>query len=187
MDVSQHTNKSAPDNKYSTFLYPGSFDPVTLGHQDMIIRAVGMCSRLIVAVGYNQDKKAMFPIDERVDMLRNVVDTLRAAGTPGMEKVEISQFDGLLVDFANEAGAGIIIKGLRAATDFEYEYQMALLNRHLNNNIDTIFLMTSGQYAYLSSRAVKIIALNGGCLDGLVPVCVSDRIRKYVKMMGDNT
>jgi len=184
MDINPQTDRREAAPKHSAYIFPGSFDPVTLGHQDIIARAAVMCDRLIVAVGQNQEKKAMFSVGERVGMLSDVVESLRTKGAPGIDKIEIQTFDGLLVNFAAKAGAGIIVKGLRVASDFEYEYQMALLNKYLDEGLETIFLMTNAQYTHISSRAVKIIAMNGGRLDGLVPACVIDRIEKFVKLIG---
>ena len=177
----------------NVYIYPGSFDPVTNGHLDIISRASCMCGRLIVAVGQNRQKISMFTPDERIEMLREVVAGLRkdGASTAGASKdgastagasappnIEVGSFTGLLADYASRSGASVIVKGLRAISDFEYEFQMALLNKYLDERLETIFLMTGVQYTYLSSSVVKEIAVNGGCLDGLVPACLVDRIRK---------
>ena len=150
-------------------------------------RASYMCDRLIVAIGQNREKQTMFSIDERIGMLCDVIDTSRADGALGPAVIEVAAFDGLLADFAKKCGVNVILKGLRAVSDFEFEFQMALLNKYLDEKLETVFLMTSVQYTYLSSSAVKEIAVNGGRLDGLVPACVNKRIQSkliYMKGMG---
>ena len=155
-------------------IYPGSFDPVTLGHLDIIRRASGLFDRLIVAVMHNQNKKPMFSVEERMEMLRRT--------TAGLPNVEIESFGGLLADYAREKGAHILLKGLRAVSDFEYEFQMALANRKLNADLDTVFLMTSSEYMYLSSSVVKDIAVHGGSVAGFVPdEIVQDIVRRTRK------
>ena len=171
----------------SAYIYPGSFDPVTLGHLDIITRASGMCDRLIIAIGRNREKKTMFSVSERIEMLEDVITSYRSNGAAGLTNIEIVSFDGLLADYAKIHGASVIVKGLRAMSDFEYEFQMALLNKYLDEQLETIFLMTSVQYTYLSSSAVKEIAINGGYLDGLVPRCVIDRIQKKVLKMKETS
>lgn len=142
-------------------IYPGSFDPVTLGHLDIIRRASAVFDRLIVAVMHNQNKTPMFSTEERMALLQRT--------TGGVKNVEITSFGGLLADYAAQQGACAIIKGLRAVSDFEYEFQMALANRKLNPELDTVFLMTSAEYMYLSSSVVKDIAVHGGSVAGFVP------------------
>ena len=150
-------------------IYPGSFDPVTLGHLDIIRRASGLFDRLIVAVMHNQNKKPMFSVEERMEMLRRT--------TAGLPNVEIESFGGLLADYAC-----VLVKGLRAVSDFEYEFQMALANRKLNADLDTVFLMTSSEYMYLSSSVVKDIAVHGGSVAGFVPdEIVQDIVRRTRK------
>ena len=158
------------------YIYPGSFDPVTFGHIDIITRASALCGRLIVAIGRNREKKTMFSVGERIGMLREVVSSIRAKDESALKNVEIASFNGLLAHYARERGASVIVKGLRAMSDFEFEFQMALLNKYLDERLETIYMMTSVQYTYLSSSAVKEIAVNGGRLDGLVPPCVNDKI-----------
>ena len=149
-------------------IYPGSFDPVTLGHLDIIRRASGLFDRLIVAVMHNQNKKPMFSVEERMEMLRR--------------NVEIESFGGLLADYARRKNACVLVKGLRAVSDFEYEFQMALANRKLNADLDTVFLMTSSEYMYLSSSVVKDIAVHGGSVAGFVPdEIVQDIVRRTRK------
>ena len=155
-------------------IYPGSFDPVTLGHLDIIRRASGLFDRLIVAVMHNQNKKPMFSVEERMEMLRRT--------TAGLPNVEIESFGGLLADYDRRKNACVLVKGLRAVSDFEYEFQMALANRKLNADLDTVFLMTSSEYMYLSSSVVKDIAVHGGSVAGFVPdEIVQDIVRRTRK------
>ncbi|MBD9068839.1 MAG: pantetheine-phosphate adenylyltransferase [Butyricicoccus sp.] len=155
-------------------IYPGSFDPVTLGHLDIIRRASGLFDRLTVAVMHNQNKKPMFSVEERKEMLRRT--------TADLPNVEIESFGGLLADYAHSQNACVLVKGLRAVSDFEYEFQMALANRKLNAELDTVFLMTSSEYMYLSSSVVKDIAVHGGSVAGFVPdEIVQDIVRRTRK------
>lgn len=151
-------------------VYPGSFDPVTNGHLDIIERAACICDKLIVAVGNNESKKPSFTVEERIDMIKAAVGST--------DKIQVTSFTGLLADFVKRSGAKTVIKGLRAMSDFEYEFQMALLNKNLEPDMETLFMMTSVNYSYLSSSAVKEIARNGGSIDGLVPECIRERIVK---------
>lgn len=152
---------------------PGSFDPVTNGHIDIIERASKLFGRVIVAVGNNVHKDCTFSIDERLDFLR--------CALLEMDNIEIESFKGLLIEFAETKGASAIIKGLRAVSDFEYEFQMALLNKNLDYNIETLFMMTNVNYSYLSSSAVKELARNGGEIKGLVPDCIRERVYKKLR------
>ena len=156
-----------------TAVYPGSFDPMTNGHLDIIKRAAKTFDKVYVAILTNSSKKPMFSMEQRIDWLRRA--------TSDLKNVEIDSFSGLLVNYANEIGASIIIKGLRAVSDFEYEFQMALTNRNLSPNIETMFLMTNGKYSYLSSSIVKEIANLGGSLDGLVPDFMIEEIKNEIK------
>ncbi len=151
-----------------TAIYPGSFDPVTLGHWDLIQRAEKLVDRLVVAVLYNPAKTAAFTVEERVAMLRDLV-----GDHPG---VEITSFHGLLVDFARTQGAQSIVRGVRAFSDFEYEFQMALMNRKLAPELETVFLMPKEKYSAVSSRLVREIGSMGGALTDLVPELLRDRI-----------
>lgn len=153
-----------------TLVYPGSFDPITNGHLDIIVRAACICDKLIVAVGNNESKRPAFTVEERVEMIR--------ASIGDRKDIDVTSFTGLLADFAKKVGARAVIKGLRAMSDFEYEFQMALLNKKLEPELETLFMMTSVQYSFLSSSAVKEIARNGGCIDGLVPDCIRERIAR---------
>ena len=153
-------------------VYPGSFDPVTNGHLDIIKRASKIYDKVIVGVLNNAGKKPLFTADERVDMLRDVTDHI--------ENVEVDSFAGLLVDFAKSKGATVIVKGLRTVADFEYEFQMALLNKALNPEYETVFMMTDSKYSYISSSMVKELAGFKGNLAGLVPNEITERIeQKY--------
>ena len=156
--------------KNGTVIYPGSFDPVTLGHLDIIRRAAAMFERLIVVVMTNANKHCSFTPEERRDMIRKSVCDL--------ENVEVDFYDGLLADYARMRGASAIIKGLRAMSDFEYEFQMALTNKKLNPEIETLFLTTSTQYMYLSSSMVKQIASMNGDISDFVPPQIHEDIVK---------
>ena len=148
------------------FIYPGSFDPVTNGHLDIIERASKICDKLIVAVLVSHNKTPLFNMDERADMLR------RAISDYNCTNVEVECFSGLLVDFVKKKHANVIIKGLRAVSDFEYELQMALLNKNQSPEIETLFMMSSINYSFLSSSMVKEIARYNGDFTGLVPGCI---------------
>ena len=142
-------------------VYPGSFDPVTKGHLDIIKRASRTFDKVYVAILTNSSKTPMFSLEKRLEWLRR--------STEDIENVEIDSFSGLLVNYLSEKNSNIIIKGLRAVSDFEYEFQMALMNRKLNPDVETLFMMTSGKYSYLSSSIVKEVARHRASLDGLVP------------------
>jgi pantetheine-phosphate adenylyltransferase len=158
--------------KTSIAIYPGSFDPVTNGHLDLIERGEKMFDLLIVAVLRNADKSPMFDVAERVDMLRQV--------TKQWPSVEIDVFDGLLVDYARKRHAGVILRGIRAVSDYEYELQMALMNRKLEPRLETVFMLPGEPYSYLSAKLVREIAQFGGPLKGLVPEIVEQRLRAKV-------
>ena len=154
-------------------VYPGSFDPVTFGHLDIIERSASLVDELIVGVLVNRSKTPLFSADERVKMLIDV--------TRNIPNVSVRSFSGLSVDFVRECEAGFIVRGLRAITDFEYELQMAQTNRIMNKRVDTIFLTTSLDYAYLSSSIVREVAVCGGSVDKFVPEYVSDMIGKKLE------
>jgi pantetheine-phosphate adenylyltransferase len=158
--------------KTSVAIYPGSFDPVTNGHLDLIERGQKMFDRLIVAVLKNTEKEPLFSVPERVEMLREV--------TRQWESVEIDVFEGLLVDYARKRGAAVILRGIRAVSDYEYELQMALMNRKLEPRLETVFMMPGETYSYLSAKVVREIAHFGGPLAGLVPPTVEQRLRAKV-------
>jgi pantetheine-phosphate adenylyltransferase len=151
-------------------IYPGSFDPITMGHVDIIHRGAGLFERIVVAVLINADKVSLFSVQERVDIAREVFRD-RA-------NVEVETFDGLLVDYARRKQAGVIVKGLRAVSDFEYEMQMALMNRRLNPDVETVFMMPTEPYTYVSSRLVKEVVALGGSVKGIVPDIVERRLRE---------
>jgi pantetheine-phosphate adenylyltransferase len=155
-------------------IYPGSFDPVTNGHLDVIERARKLFDEVIVAVAHNDEKQPLFPLKERLDLLRETAGKI--------DNVRITKFKGLLVDFAQAQKAGAIIRGLRAVSDFEFEFQMALMNRKLDAAVETIFLMPKEEYTYLSSRIVKEIARLGGDISSFVPACVAKVLnRKFTR------
>ena len=158
-------------------IYPGSFDPVTYGHMDIIIRSSKIVDELIVGVLCNKAKMPLFSVEERVKMLEEV--------TKDLKNVRIIPFDGLLVDFASRMEAGLIIRGLRAITDFEYELQMSQTNHKLEPNVETMFLTTSIEYSYLSSTTVKEIAAFGGDLSQFVPEAVAAGLRKKMSTKGE--
>lgn len=156
-------------------IYPGSFDPITNGHIDIIERGLKIFNEIIVAVLENPKKEALFSTEERVAMIKEIF-----ASNP---QVKVKSFDGLLVDFARKNKARIVIRGLRAVSDFEYEFQMALMNRKLYPELETLFMMPSLNYTFLSSRLVKEIYMLGGCIKGLVPEAVEHRLRlKFSKL-----
>jgi pantetheine-phosphate adenylyltransferase len=154
-------------------VFPGSFDPLTNGHVDIILRSARLFERIIVAVLVNQDKKALFTPDERLSMIREVFREY--------SNVEAESFDGLLVEYARRRRASAIIRGIRAVSDYEYEFQMALMNRHLEPMLETVFMMPAEQYTYLSSRLTKEVFSLGGNVSGLVPPAVEVWMRRKQK------
>lgn len=150
-------------------IYPGSFDPVTNGHLDLIERGAKIFDRLSVAVLHNQDKRPLFSVEERVEMLREV--------TRRWSNVDVDVFDGLLVEYAQRRGAQVLLRGIRAISDYEYELQMALMNRKLSPGMETVFMMPAEAYSYLSSRLVKEVFNLGGDISQLVPPLVIERLR----------
>ncbi|MDP4182544.1 MAG: pantetheine-phosphate adenylyltransferase [Bacillota bacterium] len=155
-------------------VYPGSFDPVTNGHLDIIDRAAKLCDKLIVAVLINSNKNPAFSLEERVGLLERVLKD--------RENVVVESFSGLLIDFVKKKNACSIVKGLRAVSDFEFELQMALLNKNLDPEVETLFMMTNINYFFLSSSAVKELAKNNGNIEGLVPECIrEDIISRFMK------
>jgi len=155
--------------KQVTAIYPGSFDPVTNGHLDIIERSHGIFHRVIVAVLVNVEKEPFFDIDKRLEMLREV--------TQKWDNIEVETFEGLLVKFALARKAQVILRGIRAVTDYEYEFQMALMNRRMQPEIETVFMVPAEAYTYLSSRLVKEISMLGGSVNGLVPSIVEDFLK----------
>ena len=154
-------------------VFPGSFDPLTNGHVDIILRSARLFERIVVAVLVNQDKKALFSPEERVAMVREVFREY--------SNVEAESFDGLLVEYARRRRASAIIRGIRAVSDYEYEFQMALMNRHLEPMLETVFMMPAEQYTYLSSRLTKEVFSLGGNVSGLVPPAVELRMKQKHK------
>lgn len=157
-------------------IYPGSFDPITNGHVDVIARAATLFDRVIVAAALNEAKRTLFTMDERVAMLREA--------TARFENVEVAAFGGLLVEFAREKGAVAVVRGLRAISDFEFEFQMALMNRKLEPQVETVFLTPREEYTYLSSRIVKEIARLGGPVDAFVPEAAVKALRSKLGIAG---
>jgi pantetheine-phosphate adenylyltransferase len=150
-----------------TGVYPGSFDPITMGHLDIIIRAAGLADNLIIGVLKNTNKKSVFSLEDRVNFIERVIRE-----ETSLTNVTVEAFDGLLVDFVRNKGASLIIRGLRAVTDFEYELQIAQMNHKLDSGVDTVFFTTSVEYSYLSSSAVREIASFGGDIRPFVPKCI---------------
>jgi pantetheine-phosphate adenylyltransferase len=151
-------------------IYPGSFDPITLGHMDVIQRARAMCDELIVAVASNAPKGPLFTARERADLIRSSL--------PENSGVRVETFDGLLVDFARQHGTFVVIRGLRAISDFEFEFQMALMNRRLEPRLETVFLTPQEEFTFLSSRLVKEVARLGGDIEAFVPPPAAEALRK---------
>ncbi len=151
-------------------VYPGSFDPITNGHINLVERALQIVDRLIIAVAHNPNKASLFSVEERVEMIQ--------AALKDDPRVTVASFEGLLVDFAEKQGARILIRGLRAVSDFEYEFQMTLMNRKLNRKLDTIFLMTGFKWFYTSSKIIKEAASLGGSVKGLVPDIVHQKLKE---------
>ena len=158
-----------------TAIYPGSFDPLTNGHLDVIQRAARLFDRVVVAVASNESKHPLFTKDERVALVKKAVTRL--------PNVEVDAFDGLLVEYVAAKQAQVIVRGLRAVSDFEFEFQLALMNRKLDENIETIFMMPKDTYTFLSSRIVKEIARLGGDVNSFVPPNVQVALRKKLKLM----
>ncbi len=160
-------------------VYPGSFDPITFGHLDIIERSAKMVDELVIAVLRNSAKNSLFSLEERVNMIREL--------TKDLPNVRVESFDGLLVDYMSQIDANIIVRGLRAVTDFEYELQIAQMNHVLKDDAETIFLITNLKYSYLSSSLVKEIASYGGDISKFVPAQLMDRIyEKYNVKQGEN-
>jgi pantetheine-phosphate adenylyltransferase len=153
-------------------IYAGSFDPITRGHEDLVRRSLEFVDRLIIAVANNSTKQPWFTLDERVALIREAVK--------GEARIEVKSFNGLLVDFARDEGASLLIRGLRAVSDFEYEYQMALMNRHLSPRLETVFMVPSLDTTYISASLVREVARYGGDVTTLVHPVVADAMRKKV-------
>jgi pantetheine-phosphate adenylyltransferase len=154
-----------------TAVYPGSFDPITNGHLDLIGRASKLADRLVVGVLLNANKNPTFSVEERVELTLNAVKHFG--------NVEVHHFEGLLVEFAERENATIIVRGIRAISDYEFELQMALMNRRLKPNLETVFLMAGEQYSFISSRIIKEVARLGGDIGGMVPPQVEGRLKAH--------
>jgi pantetheine-phosphate adenylyltransferase len=157
-------------------IYPGSFDPLTNGHVDIITRGARLFDRIVVAIAVNAEKAPLFSIEERVEIARAVFRN--------QPTVEVDTFDGLLVDYVAGRKANVVVRGLRAIADFEFEFQMALMNRRLNGAIETVFMMPAEQYTYISSRLIKEVFALGGQVHGLVPDMVEARLREKLSPVG---
>ena len=157
-------------NGSSVAVFPGSFDPITNGHLDIIRRSLSVFDEVIIAILMNPEKRPLFTVEERVEIIRETYQ--------GERRVKVDTFSGLLVDYAVSVGASVIVRGLRAISDFEYEFQMALMNRRLDREIQTVFLMTGMRWIYTSSSIIKEAAQFGGDVQGMVPPMVLDRLRE---------
>jgi len=155
-------------------IYPGSFDPITYGHIDIVERALEIFDKVIVAIAYNTSKRSLFTVKERMTLVRTIF-----ADVPN---VIVDSFKGLLVEYVGKTNAKVIIRGLRATSDFEYEFHMASMNRSLNPRLDTLFMMTSKDYFFVSSRTIKEVASLGGAVEGLVPSLVARRLKQKFKL-----
>jgi len=153
-------------------IYPGSFDPVTNGHLDLIERGAKIFDRLVVAILQNAEKSPLFTLSERIEMLREV--------TRPFSNVEVDSFRGLLVEYARRRGARVLLRGIRAVSDYEFELQMAMMNRKIESGLETVFMLPAAEYSFLSSRLVREIAQLGGSVAGLVPPAIEDRLRTKV-------
>lgn len=151
-------------------IFPGSFDPITNGHIDIIERCNHLFDKIIIAIAFNPEKRGLFTLNERLEMIRTIYGD--------HDNIIIDSFEGLLMDYAKKVGANIIIRGLRAISDFEYEFQMALMNRRLDDKIETIFMMPHETYSYVSSRLIKEVFQLGGSIQGLVPPIVEKKLRE---------
>ena len=154
-------------------IYPGSFDPVTNGHIDIVKRGIKLFDTIVVAILLNPNKKVLFSVDERIEMLKESMK--------GMHGIEFDSFDGLTVDYAHKRGAHAILRGMRAISDFDYEFQLALMNRKLNRNVQTVFLMTGLRWIFTSSSIIKEAAQFGGKIEDMVPPIVNQKIRAKFK------
>ncbi len=155
-------------------IYPGSFDPLTYGHIDIVERALEIFDKVIIAIAYDVEKKPLFSVEERVKMIKTIFKD--------NPNVIVDSFKGLLVDYVAKTNANVILRGLRATSDFEYEFHMASMNRSLNTHLDTLFMMTSKDYFFVSSRTIKEVAKLGGTVEGLVPDLVARRLKEKFKL-----
>ncbi len=156
---------------YNIAVYPGSFDPITYGHIDLLERGLKIFDKIIIAIAANPGKNPLFTIEERCDMIKKTL-----ADHPLGDRVTVDLFHGLLVDYVHSVPARAILRGLRAISDFEYEFQMALMNRKLNADVETLFIMTGMRWIYISSRIIKEVVMSGGNVAGLVPPIVEEKL-----------
>lgn len=163
-------------------VYPGSFDPITNGHLDLLERGLKVFDIVVVAIAINPGKKPLFDLEERLQLINVSLEK-----HPCRNRIRVDSFQGLLVDYVRKIEAHAIIRGLRAVSDFEYEFQMALMNRRLNRDIETLFLMTGMRWIYISSRIIKEVAMAGGCLKGLVPPPVEAKLLDRLKQVGETS
>jgi len=165
------TMPGVDEDQKKVAIYPGTFDPITMGHIDIVERATELFDKVIVAIARNPAKTTLFTLDERLEMIR--------ACFPENKKVEVAAVRGLVVEYANSVGANVLVKGLRALSDFDYEFQLALMNRRLERDVETVFLMTGLRWIYISSSIVKDVARHGGDVSGLVPDHVGEKLRAH--------
>jgi len=158
-------------------VYPGSFDPITNGHLDIIKRGLSMFDEIIVLIAYNVMKTSLFTVEERAEMIKEALGDKK--------RVRVDSYDGLLVDYVRDAGANIILRGLRAMSEFEYEFQLALMNRRINRNVETVFFMTGYKWFYTSSTIIKEVARLGGSPKGLVPEVVFRKMQEKYPLMNN--
>ncbi len=158
-------------------VYPGSFDPITNGHLDLMERGLKIFDKIIIAIAANPGKSPLFSLDERCEMIKNTI-----AAHPARDRVEVDLFHGLLVEYVKKVPARAILRGLRAISDFEYEFQMALMNRKLEPDVETLFIMTGMRWIFISSRIIKEVVMSGGCVTGLVPEIVERKLAEKLKV-----
>jgi pantetheine-phosphate adenylyltransferase len=169
-----HMMKGRGNDMEKVAIYPGSFDPITYGHIDVIERALEIFDKVIVAIAHNAEKRSLFTVEERLEMVKTIFKDI--------PNVIVDSFKGLLVDYVAKTNAKVILRGLRATSDFEYEFHMASMNRSLNTHLDTLFMMTSKDYFFVSSRTIKEVASLGGAVEGLVPDTVVTRLKEKFKL-----